>query len=58
MKKILKRLLVISILPLVLLYVSILLILTIFTWVLFEKDLVNNTCDFLFYKTSTFLDNN
>lgn len=58
MKNILKRLLVLTLFPLVIVYVSILLIVTIFTWVLFEKDLVNDTCDFLFYKTSIFLNNN
>jgi len=58
MKNILKRLLVLTLFPIIIVYVSILLVLTIFTWVLFEKDLVNDTCDFLFYKTSTFLDNN
>lgn len=58
MKNILKRLLILILFPIIIVYVSILLVLTIFTWVLFEKDLVNNTCDFLFYKTSKFLDNN
>lgn len=56
MKKILKRLLVISILPLVVLYVSILLTLTIFTWILFEKDIVNGPADYIFTKILQFLD--
>ena len=55
MKNILKRLIVVSLLPFMIIIGIASLFISIFTWILFDKEIMNDVCDYMFSKTMKFL---
>jgi hypothetical protein len=55
MKKLLKRLIVVSLLPFMITIGIASLFISIFTWILFDKEIINNVCDYMFSTTMKFL---
>lgn len=58
MKKLLKRLIVVSLLPFMIAIGIASFFISIFTWILFDKEIINDVCDYMFSKTLNFLYNN
>lgn len=58
MKKVLKRLIVVSLLPFMIVVGIASLFISVFTWILFDKEIINDVCDYMFSKTLKFLYNN
>jgi hypothetical protein len=55
MKKLLKRLIVVSLLPFMIVIGIASLFISIFTWILFDKEIINDVCDYMFSTTMKFL---
>jgi hypothetical protein len=55
MKKLLKRLIVVSLLPFMIIIGIASLFISIFTWILFDKEIINDVCDYMFSTTMKFL---